>query len=113
MNPVGTDGQTLTCKCCGSFSHLVAKYPDVLANQGNVNVTEDEHAVLFTGYNKDEIARLGMNARDCAVLESACSSTVCGKIWLDGYLKSFDKEDKTNIYHSDGVKVLNLEMGPS
>ena len=23
MNPVGTDGRTLTCKCCGSFRHLV------------------------------------------------------------------------------------------
>ena len=59
-----------------------------------MNVTEDEYAVLFTGYNKDEIARLGVDARNCAVLDSACSSTVCGKIWLDGYLKSLDKEDK-------------------
>ena len=39
MNPVGTDGQTLTCKCCGSFCHLIANCSDTLANQGNVNVT--------------------------------------------------------------------------
>ena len=84
MNPVGTDCWTLTCKCCGSFCHLVAKCPAILANQGNVNATEDEHAVLFTAYNKDEIARLSMDARNCTVLDSACSSTVCGKIWPDG-----------------------------
>ena len=111
MNPVGTDGRTLTCKCCGSFRHLIANCPDTLANQGNVNVTEDEHAVLFTGYNKDEIARLGVDARNCAVLDSACSSTVCGKIWLDGYLKSLDKEDKTKVYHNDGVKVFKFGGG--
>ena len=35
----------------------VANCPDALGNKANVNVTEDEHVVLFTGYNKDEIAR--------------------------------------------------------
>ena len=59
-------------------------------------------------------ARLGLDARNCVVLDSACSSTVCGKFWLDGYLKSLDKEDKTKVYHSDGVNVfLNLEVEPS
>ena len=91
MNPVGTDGRTITCKYCEYFHHLIANCPDAMAYQGNVNVTEDEHAILFTGYNKDEIARLGVDARNCAVLDSACSSTVCGKIWLDGYLKSLEK----------------------
>lgn len=37
-----------------------------LGNSAKVNITEDEHAVLFTGYNKDEIARLGVDARTCA-----------------------------------------------
>ena len=94
MNPIGTDGHTVTCKCCGSFRHLVANCPDALGSKANVNVTEDEHAVLFTGHNKDEIARLGVDARICAVLDGACSSTVCGKLWLDGYLKSLDKESQ-------------------
>ena len=38
MNPVGTDGRTLTCKCCGSFRHLVANCPDTWENQPKVNV---------------------------------------------------------------------------
>ena len=65
-----------------------------------VSVTEDEHAILFTGYNKDEIARLSVDARNCAILDSACSSTVCGKLWLDGYLKSLDKEDQNKVYQT-------------
>ena len=43
---------------------------------------EDEHVVLFTGYHKREIAQLGIDDRNCAVLDSACSSTVCGETWL-------------------------------
>ena len=108
MNPVGTDGRTLMCKCCGSFSP--SKCPDTWENQAKVNVTEDEHAVLFTGYNKDEIVRLGGDARNCAVLDSACSSTV-RKIWLDGYLKSLDKEDSDKVVQTDGVKIFKFEGG--
>ena len=67
-----------------------------------MNVTEDEHAVLFTGYYKDEIARLGVDARNCAVLDSACSSTVCGKLWLDGYLESLGRRTKTRFTRLNG-----------
>ena len=49
MNPVWTDVR----RCCGAFRHLIANCPDTLANQGNVNVTEYEHAILFTGYNNN------------------------------------------------------------
>ena len=108
MNPVGTDGRTLTCKCCGTFRHLVANCPDTWENQPKVNVTEDEHAFLFTGYNKDEIAMLGMDARNCAVLDIACSSTVCGKVWHDGYLKSFDKEHSDEAVQAEGVKIFKF-----
>ena len=110
MNPVGTDGRTLTCKCCGFFRHLVANCPDALGNKANVNVTQDGHAVLFTGCNKDEIARFGVDARNCAVLDSACSSTVC-KLWLAGYLKSLDKEDQNKVYQTEGVKFFTFGGG--
>ena len=44
-----------------NYDYLIANCQQTWANQGNVNVIEDEHAVLFTGYNKDEIARLGVD----------------------------------------------------
>ena len=80
-------------------------------NKTNVNVTEDEHAVLFTSYNKDEIARLGVDSHNCAVLDSACSCTVCGKLWLDGYLKSVDKEDQNKVYQTEGVNIIKFGGG--
>ena len=47
---------------------------------------EDEHVVLFTCYDNREIAQLGIGACNCAVLDGACSSTVCGETWLENYL---------------------------
>ena len=34
MNPIGTDGRTLTCKCRGSFRHIEANCPDALGLVG-------------------------------------------------------------------------------
>ncbi|CAC5357018.1 unnamed protein product [Mytilus coruscus] len=74
LNPTGPDGKPLTCTSCGSYRHLVAKCPDSCENWSKVNITEEEeHAVLFTGYHKQDIKQLGNDARNCAVLDSACS----------------------------------------
>ena len=80
MNPMGPDGKILTCRCCGSYKHLVAKCPhswenmaktNVTERMAKVNITEDEHVVLFTGYHKGDTAQLDIGARNCAVLDSA------------------------------------------
>ena len=76
-----------------------------------VNITEDEHVVLFTRYHKGDIAQLGIDARNCAVLDSACSSTVCGEIWLENYLNSLDHEDRRKIKRFIGQKTFKFGGG--
>ena len=44
-----------------------------------------EQAVTFTGYDQTEMQRLGHESRNCAVLDTACTSTVCGDRWLQCY----------------------------
>lgn len=119
-NPIGSDGKMLTCRHCGSFRHLVAKCPHTKENMARVHITEtasrdnsdeEEHVVLFTGYNKGDIAQLGMDARNCAVLDSACSSTVCGEIWLDNYLSSLNQLNKKKIKHTPSQKIFKFGGG--
>lgn len=76
INPIGPDRRTLTYKSCGSFRHLLPARPDNWENMAKINI--EEHAVLFTGCKTEELHRLGIEACNCAVLDSACSSTVCG-----------------------------------
>lgn len=72
-----------------------------------VNIAEEEdHAVLFTGYQKEDIIQLDADARNCAVLDSACSSTVCGKTWLQTYLDSLDEEDRSKVVSQKGHRVF-------
>ena len=97
INPLGPDGQVLTCKSCGSYRHLLPACPDSWENMRKVNVVQEEHAVLFTGYDIEEVRRLGVDACNCAVLDSACSSTVCGDSWINNYIQSLDKNDRQKL----------------
>ena len=76
-----------------------------------VNVVQEEHAVLFTGYDIEEVRRLGDDARNCAVLDSACSSTVCGDSWINNYIQSLDKNDRQKVKQAEGEKVFNFGGG--
>ena len=61
---------------------------------GQVNVVEEEHALLFIGYNTEEVCRLCVDARICAVLDSVYSSTVCGVSWLNNFIESLVQNDR-------------------
>ena len=114
VNPTGTDGKTLTCKYCGSFRHLVANCQHTKETMAKVHITDtspkdeqdDEHVVLFTGYDKREIAQLGIDAHNCAVLDSACSSTVCGETWLANYLNWMNPQDRRKMKQTVGQKTF-------
>lgn len=118
MNPIGPDGKRLTCRCCCSFRHLVVESPhsrDSTAEKSSgqkkhakVNITEDENVVLFTGYNKGDIVQQGIDAHNCAVLDTACSSTVCGKHWLEKYVNSLNEKEKMNIKQTKGRRTFKF-----
>ena len=82
-NPKSADGQYLTCHSCGFFRHMMANCLHSWENMKNVNVVEEKKGCLFTGYNKKNIQLLDSESRNCAMLDSACTSTVH---------QSFDKQ---------------------
>ncbi|KAL5015625.1 hypothetical protein ScPMuIL_007295, partial [Solemya velum] len=111
INPTGKDGQILTCRSCGSFRHLVSNCPDSWERLSKVNITEDEHVVLFTGDIKEDITRLGADAYNCAVLDSACSSTVCGANWMKNYISSLGDSDVGKVTCSEGQRIFKFGGG--
>ena len=63
------------------------------------SATENANIVLlFTGYNKSGIGQLGEEAINCAVLDAACTSTVCGtRCFLDGFSEECYEEGRREL----------------
>ena len=61
--------------------------------------------------NKEEVRRLGVDARNCAVLDSACSSTVCRDSWINNYIQSLDKDDRQKVKQTEGQRMFKFGGG--
>ena len=115
MNPKRAEGRPLTCISCGSYRHLLTDCPhsweNMQANVAEIDNSDEEEVVLFTCSLKNEIRQLGHEATNCAVLDTACSSTVCGENWLSMYFASLDNDSQNNIKKQDGTRMFKFGGG--
>ena len=84
--PKGFNGKPLKCKICESILHLIRDCP--LKNHPN-----GENIILYTGTSKTGACLLTSEARNSAVLDSNCTSTVAGKLWNECYLQSLSNDE--------------------
>ena len=120
INPSGTDGNLLLCRACGSYRHLLKDCPDSWENMENVHLVQHENnqnrtigeeVTLLTGHHQDSLGQLQIDARNCAVLDSACTSTVCGSAWMECYLDSLPPEDRRCVTAKTGSKTFKFGGG--
>ena len=52
-----------------------------------------------------------MDLGSCAILDSACSSTVYGKKWLDCFIDSLDQCDKRDIQQTGSRRMFSFGGG--
>lgn len=91
LSPQGADEKQMTCRSCDKMSRqLEKKYVKYLKLRKSFQMN-----MLFCSQDTiNEFYRLETDERSCAVLESACSSTVCCKTWLQIYLSSLKESDR-------------------
>ena len=121
VNPNGVDGRPLTCRACGSFRHLLRQCPHSWENMQTKNKVYqseesevlfiEEKVVMFTGYDKSEIQRLGIESRNCAVLDTACTSTVCGQQWFNCFIGTLSAKERDSIKQFPGSKIFKFGGG--
>ena len=56
--------------------------------------------MLFTSHNQEDRVLFSGNSCGYAVLDSACSSTVCVEKWLSCYFETLDESDKDKVKQS-------------
>ena len=81
----------------GNISRCVV-YDSVMCWVKGCPHKDEAHVQLFTKDIKDEyINQLVGETSYAAVLDSGCTETVCGKLWLECHIDSLSKEDSKLI----------------
>ena len=124
MNPLGSDGRPLLCRSCGSYRHLVANCPHSRETMNKLKVhrsdnnIEDQQLVLLSQHlQDDDTVQNKEHNNNYAVLDSACSSTVCVENWLNKYqaslsmcnkIKAKRRESRNVFEFGDGCKLKSI-----
>jgi len=117
FNPKSRNGDYLRCYDCGSIKHLLDSCPHAQVQKANLTENDAEFAedpqfaVLFTGASKCLMSELSTEASLCAVLDSACSSTVCGLSWLKKYLSALGEKDLKHVQQEASSNVFKFGGG--
>ena len=106
-NPIGVDGYPLKCKICESIFHFAKNCPDSYENLER----KTEEAIMFTGNKMEEIQTLLNESMNAAILDSACSSTVAGKIWMKCYLDTLSEEKQQQVTRCEIETIFKFGGG--
>ena len=99
QNPNGPDGNPLQCHACKSIVHFKNECPDKNAmSKGH----EQVHVQLYSS-EQCFLEQIVSESLNCALLDFGCSSTVCGKNWLQCYTDTLP----------DGVDLQEKSSGKS
>ncbi len=85
----------MRCNICESKFHWARNFPDEYETQGLDPAKKTETLNLFQLPNHDvhEMKVFVGETLSCAVLDSGCTQTVCGRKWLDCYTDSLIDEN--------------------
>ena len=108
-NPKDSRGEQLKCFKCGSKEHFVK---DCTA--------EEVHFTLLSSEKPDgPLSALLQETLGMAILDSGCSKTVAGNIWMEAYLDQLSKRDRasvktvpsnTRFRFGDGVESVSSKL---
>ena len=115
-NPIDKLGRRTKCMICQSVFHW-AKDCQHRLDPAAVRVTEDActkeeecNLTLFTKHKQhNEIFMT--ESFGCAVIDTACTRTVCGQKWLDNYTDNLDVKKKTMIKTSPSKRSFKFGDG--
>lgn len=108
VNPLGRDGKPSKCARCGSIYHWVRdcdSQPGFSRKNEEVQLTwivresDEEGQLTWIGQESEEksLKMLSHEAFGGAVLDTGCTSTVCGREWLDVYLETLTVEKRHKV----------------
>ena len=98
-------GEVTRCRFCDSKYHYrgaCSEYTKFLKDGGkkdevHLTVAEDEIDFVLATQEEEKLSQFTREARNCAALDTCCTSSVAGKPWLDIFIQQLSMEDRKKI----------------
>ena len=114
-NPVGNRGKTLKCYICDSTRHLKHACPYMKDIQDMIDKKPGINFSMFVGCTSNQttnnLQTLVTESKGYAILDSGCSTTVCGQVWLDSFIESLSDEDRFKIKIEPSAQTFTFGDG--
>ena len=129
LNPRDSFGDISECSICGSRFHWAKQCPD--RNEVLESVSEqaeEDKEVLITLFTKGSRSQNATDETECdallgetlsyGIIDSGCSRSVCGEVWLKCYLDTLSESDNklvqvepghTYFKFGDGAKIKSTK----
>ena len=116
-NPFDRNGRRTKCAICGSVFHWAKDCPHKHKKQEEIKMTDAEeneekcNLALFTKEHKPENEILLTESFGCAIIDTACTKTVCGKRWYEEYVDQLEQKKKKQIKTGASAKTFRFGDG--
>ena len=105
-NPMDRQGRRTKCAVCSSVFHWAKDCPH--KDVKYVEEAEDCDIVMFAKEIQNHNIVFMTESFGSAILDTACTRTVCGSKWLYDYIESLDKEDRESIREEKSERVFRF-----
>ncbi|XP_024125019.2 uncharacterized protein LOC112144625 [Oryzias melastigma] len=112
-NPVDKHGRRTRCAICQSTYHWAKDCPH---RRNDVKLTEDEdveecNITLFTEAAMTESEIFLTESQGSAIIDTACTRTVCGEKWLESYIKDLNRSQIHKMMQTESQSCRPFRFG--
>ena len=95
-NPCGADGKIMRCHECDSTKHFVTECPHRKVEDTKLTL----HITLVAGAGETEQQVMLAETLGKGILDSACTKTVAGTVWVEEFLSLLNESERKRIKQS-------------
>ena len=125
LNPYSYDGYVTTCNVCDSKYHWAKACPHrsdlrygaaASGDRSSVDTSTGIHFSMFVGCTSNgqkhgNLDDLVLESKGHAILDSGCTTTVCGERWLSAFLETLSDDDRLRIQFEPSVQSFTFGDG--
>ena len=114
MNPTNNYGEPYKCHGCGSIYHFIDRCPEKKGRRDKSTFKSsgrEDFSLVSFDLVKDGMCLLLEETENMTVLDSACTATVAGRAWVEGYINGLNLKEMVKLKENLGERMFKFGGG--